>query len=77
MAQDVRRLVDVRDGPIARRGTPEWDAWQDYYKLHARWFSARMQRQFRDQGRDWPVTTQWPPGTPTAIMDEADEHRRS
>ncbi len=69
----VRGRVDPRDGPVARIGTVEWQAWQDYYKTNGRWFSAQLQRQYKAHGTDWPVTTQWPPGISEAMKDHADQ----
>jgi hypothetical protein len=54
---------------VARIGTTEWQAWQDYYKSEGRWFSARLQRQYMQQGTDWPVLTQWPPNITQAMKD--------
>ena len=67
----MRRRVDPRDGPVCRPGTPEWIAWQEYYKTQGRWFSARAMEIYERQGSDWPVTTQWPPnitGTKDAVQ---------
>ena len=54
------RIV-AEDGPIARLGTPEWDAWHAYYGKKRRQFSQMMMEHYAAHGVDWPVVMTWPP----------------
>jgi hypothetical protein len=56
-----RPRVDPKDGPVARIGTPEWDAWKAYYVAQRRMVSAAEMERYKRKGVDWPVTSTWPP----------------
>ena len=56
-----RRRVDPRDGPVARIGTPQWKAWQDYYLATECYFAARLMREYAGGNSDWPTASEWPP----------------
>jgi hypothetical protein len=61
----TRPRVDPADGPVARIGTPEWNAWRDYYVKVGRRFSAAEMDRYKRMGSHWPVQAQWPPGLQT------------
>ena len=53
--------VDPDDGHMARFGTVEWFAWQDYYQRKKRYFSALLQEHYAANGVAWPIVTMFPP----------------
>lgn len=53
--------VNPEDGPVARIGTPEWQAWFDWYSAKKREFSCSMMEHYAANKTDWPVPSTWPP----------------
>ena len=53
--------VSIDDGPVAFRGTPQWNAWEDYYKRARLHFHLKTMRHYRWRELDWPVPFDMPP----------------
>ena len=59
----ARCSIDPDDGPIARRDTPQWTAWANYYRDARLWFHFKTMQQYKWRQLDWPVPFDMPPTT--------------